>query len=271
MKSNYENRTKTFLPRRAYTIVRLDQKNASNYTKDLVRPFDKGFSDDMNDTAKYLCKNVQGVKLAYTQSDEISLLITDFDKITSDMIYDGAVQKIVSVLAGQATAEFNRLRMKRMFSEFLEDEDRGHGDVLNDILVEFDSFNMGSFDARVFTIPDRIEVYNYFLCRQRDCTRNSISMAVHATPGLNGKNKNGSEMQDMLMEKGINWNDYPVKFKRGSTILKESYDKGGAMRTRWVAVDNPIFSKEKNFLYDVIPTYEEPVIEEIELDGYGPS
>ena len=255
MKNNYENRTKTFLPRRSNMIVRLDGKSFSKYTKDLVRPFDVGFSDDMNDTAKYLCENVQGVKLAYTQSDEISLLITDFDKITTDMLYDGAIQKIVSVLAGMATAEFNKLRMKRYVEENFNKV------LMSDLL---DRFNAGSFDARVFTIPDRNEVYNYFLCRQRDCTRNSISMAVHATPGLNGKGKNGSEKQDMLMEKGINWNDYPVKFKRGNTILKEQYMKGESIRNRWISVDNPIFSQEKSFLFDLIPSYMEPDLEEKE-------
>lgn len=117
MKNSYEKRTKNFLPRRTYTIIRLDGKAFHTYTKGLKRPFDMGFINDMNETAKYLCENIQGCKFAYVQSDEISLLLTDFDKITTDAWYDGNIQKIVSVSASLATAFFNKLRIKRLLEE----------------------------------------------------------------------------------------------------------------------------------------------------------
>lgn len=78
MKDFYENRTRYMLPRRTYTVIRIDGKAFKNYTKGLIRPFDKGLIEDMNSTAEYLCKNIQGEKLAYVQSDEISIVLSDF-------------------------------------------------------------------------------------------------------------------------------------------------------------------------------------------------
>lgn len=98
MKKFYENITRIFLPRRTYTIIRVDGKAFHNYTNNLDEPFDYGFIDDMNDVARYLCKNIQGAKFAFVQSDEISVLITDFEKIGTSAWFDGNVQKMASVM-----------------------------------------------------------------------------------------------------------------------------------------------------------------------------
>ena len=117
MKDSYENRTRFMLGRRSYTLMRIDGKAFHTYTKGLDRPFDAGLIYDMDETTKYLCKNIQGAKFGYVQSDEISILITDFDDIASEMWFDGNLQKMCSISASLATAEFNRLRMKRFCIE----------------------------------------------------------------------------------------------------------------------------------------------------------
>src|SRR5688500_7163895 len=94
MKDFYENRTRILLPRRAYTIIRLDGKAFSKFTKGLNRPFDYDFMRDMNQTAEYLCSEIQGAKFAYTQSDEISILVTDFDKLETSAWFDNNLQKM---------------------------------------------------------------------------------------------------------------------------------------------------------------------------------
>ena len=109
MKSQYESRTKFFLPRRTYTLIRLDGKCFGNFTKGLKRPYDEDFMRIMNETAKFLCEEIQGTQLAFVQSDEISLLLSDFDKITTDAWFDGNIQKIVSVSASLATGKFNEV------------------------------------------------------------------------------------------------------------------------------------------------------------------
>jgi hypothetical protein len=152
MKEYYENRTKTYLPRRTYTLIRIDGKAFHTYTKGLNRPFDDQLMDDMDETAIYLCKNIQGAKLAFVQSDEISILLTDFDKLQTSAWFDGNIQKITSVSSSLATAKFNELRPNKL----------------------------ALFDSRVFTIPSKVEVENYFIWRQQDTVRNSISSVAQS-------------------------------------------------------------------------------------------
>ena len=108
MKENYENRAKTYLVRRMPVIIRLDGKAFHTFTRGLKRPYDEIFHNTMNQTMKYLCENIQGCKLGYTQSDEITLLLTDYDTLTTDAWFDNNVQKICSVSASMATMAFNK-------------------------------------------------------------------------------------------------------------------------------------------------------------------
>ena len=155
MKTQYEQRTRTWLPRRTYTIIRLDGKAFHTFTRGMERPYDERFMNAMDYTAMHLCLDIQGAVMAYVQSDEISILLTDFDKITTDAWFDGQVQKIVSVSASMATAFFNS------YINYDTDDSQK---------------KMAFFDARVFTIPDPVEVENYFVWRQKDAVRNSLAM-----------------------------------------------------------------------------------------------
>lgn len=236
IKELYEDRTKQFLMRRMITIIRLDGKGFSKFTKGLNKPFDDGFSDDMDATAVFLCENIQGAKFAYTQSDEISIVLTDFDNLETSAWFDYNVQKMVSIAASLATAKFNQLRAFR-------------GET-----------KLAQFDARVFQVPSINEMVNTILWRQQDCTRNSISMAASANFShklLEGKS--GNDKQEMLFkEKGINWNDYKVKYKRGVVVSKKSItyqnEKGeDYVRTKWVPDYNiPIFSQDKEYLEKIV-------------------
>ena len=223
MKSYYEQITKTFLPRRTYTIIRVDGKAFHTYTKGLKKPFDEQLVDDMDVTAMYMCEHIQGAKFAFVQSDEISILLTDFDALQTDAWFNGNIQKMVSVSASLATAKFNDLRPNKI----------------------------ALFDSRVFTIPSYIEVENYFIWRQQDTTRNSISSVaqwLYSPFDLHLKTTN--MMQDMCMEKSINWNDYDEKLKRGRLIIKEQCDN---KKTKWVSVAPPIFTQDREIFNTLIP------------------
>lgn len=226
MKEFYENRTRNFLPRRTYTIIRVDGKAFHSYTRGLMRPFDEKLINDMDETACYMCKNIQGAKFAFVQSDEISILLTDFEGLTTDAWFDGNIQKMVSVSASLATAKFNELRPNKI----------------------------ALFDSRVFTIPSNIEVENYFIWRQNDTTRNSISSVAQSMFSHRElENKNTDQMQEMCFQKGVNWNDFSTKLKRGRLIVKQDYEKDGATRSKWVSVDPPIFTQERKVLQSIIP------------------
>ncbi len=252
-KTYYEDRFRTKLPRRAYTIIRVDRKSFHNYTKGLNRPFDDGLIEDMNLTAAFLCKNIMGAKLAYVQSDEISILITDFDTQDTQAWFDYNIQKMVSIAASLATSEFNRLRVLRSIKE--RTNKTKWSEVTDEtFLMNIEtSFNkMAQFDARVFQIPSRIEVENYLIWRQQDAVRNSISsvaQSLYSHKELNGVKTN--EMQEMIFQKGINWNDYDFRKKRGAVIGKVEVEVGegenAAIRNRWEVIDTPIFTQDREF------------------------
>ena len=211
IKEWYENRCRYYLPRRTYTIMRIDGKAFHTWTRGLKRPYDEAFQALMDTTTKLFCSKVQGAVCAYTQSDEVSILLVDFDpegkKLTTSSWFDGNVQKLCSVGAATFTAIFND-----QVEDFIKDTDqllRERGPAV--------------FDTRVFTIPDPVEVYNYFVWRQNDATRNSIQSAAYSFySDKECHGKNCSELQEMIFQKGQNWNDYPVRFKRGGFIY---YDK----------------------------------------------
>lgn len=235
MKAQYEDRTRAMLPRRTYTIIRLDGKSFHTYTRGLEKPFDQGLIEDMDNAVIAMLPEVHGARFAYVQSDEISILLTDFESIGTCAWFDGNVQKIVSVAASLMTAEFQLRRHMRV-----------------------DVRGLATFDARVFTIPDRTEVYNYFVWRNKDAARNSISMVASSfcsDAELHGKNSD--QKQELIFQKGgINWASYPQSWKNGRLIVKEEYDSNGAKRTQWVAKPAPIFTKEPETIQRMIPVYE---------------
>ena len=255
MKDFYEDRTRYKLARRTNTIIRIDGKAFHTYTKGLQRPFDQGLMEDMNKTAEYLCQNIQGAKFGYVQSDEISILITDYDDIDTHAWFDANLQKMASIAASLATAEFNRLRLIRKMNTTVATA----GSIL-------EQFKHAMFDARVFQIPYQEEVINYFIWRQQDATRNSISsvaQSLYSAKELHGKKT--SDMQEMIFQKGINWNDFTPREKRGSIIRRvehvyarrdEDYSVDGKTRVieaykrkKWEAdPETPIISQNKDYL-----------------------
>ena len=246
------------VPNRSYVIVRLDGKGFSKYTKYFEKPFDDILSNVMDTATIELCKYLTPA-FAYTQSDEISLVFTTINNIESEMIFDGKVQKLCSISASKITASFNKLMLRMLLTLKYKPE------VVLEKLVSGDFPEIDAvFDSRVFVIPDVREVSNYFIWRQQDCTRNSVSMAAHALLGHSATmNKSSDEKQEMLFqEKGVNWNDYAVKYKRGTVIKKVNITVEGpngeeAKRSKWVPDYNtPIFTKETEYLYNLIPTPE---------------
>lgn len=259
MKQFYENRTRQYLPRRGYTVIRVDGKAFHTYTRGLTRPFDDGLMEDMDATAQYLCRNIMGAKFAFVQSDEISILLTDFENNKTEAWFDNNVQKMCSVSASMTTAAFNKARLMRLgldinFAEF----DSRVFNVLAPIgerLSEIIKF--AEFDSRIFQVPNVSETQNYFIWRQQDATRNSISsvaQSLYSPKELHGKSSD--LQQEMIFQKGQNWNDLAARYKRGRIILKEEYqitEPALATRTRWATFEVPVFTQDKDFLNQLIP------------------
>jgi tRNA(His) guanylyltransferase len=213
MKKQYEDRTRYLLPRRTYTIVRVDGRAFHTLTRGCNKPFDSELLCSMAAAAEAVRHDL-GAKFAYVQSDEASFLVTDFALPTTQAPFDGNIQKIVSTTASL---------MSVVFSDYFE--------------------KPGTFDSRVFTIPDPIEVENYFIWRQKDWIRNSVQMlaqSLYSQKQLHGKNQ--SAMHDMIHEAGYNWADLTDDWKNG-VLIDSVTGLAGAF----------VFTKERERLTALIP------------------
>jgi len=244
----YEEVTRGKLPIRTYTLVRVDGRSFKNFTKKFERPFDDDFVNMMNQSALALCEEVQGCKIGYVQSDEISIIMTDFDDVNTSSWFDGVVQKICSNSSSIVTEEFNKEFITYMIKRDFETTGIKQEDMF--FFLDFIKKLKGArFDSRVFTIPSPTDVINYLIWRQQDATRNSVSavaQSLYSHKELEGK-KN-SDKQEMIFQKGQNWNDYPIGVKRGRVIVRN--DDG-----KWEIVDPPIFSQDWDYLKNIIPNY----------------
>lgn len=253
MKEFYEGVPKTRLVRRMPVAIRLDGKAFHTFTRGFERPFDEVLGKSMRETMKYLCENIQGCVLGYTQSDEITLILVDYQNLNSCAWFDYEVQKMCSIAASMATMAFNRFFIGEVKTFTFNNGENYERDSKEAILCEVyrNAVNKGAmFDARVFNIPKE-EVCNLIYWRQLDATRNSIQMVGQANFSHKElQNKSCNMIQEMLFaEKGINWNDYPTYLKRGSCCIKTTIQnpnvdiKDGAYpKSIWmIDLDIPIF------------------------------
>lgn len=226
MKTFYEQIPKIKLMRRCPVALRIDGKAFHTFTRGFQKPFDEVLIKSMQETMKYLCENIQGCVFGYTQSDEITLILVDYKKLTSSAWFDYEVQKICSIAASMATMAFNSAFGLNVEKEFLGFSDKD-GNIVNKdkyklYLTHLNASLKGAmFDCRCFNIPKE-EVTNLIYWRQLDASRNSIQMVGQANFSHKElQNKSCNDIQDMLMtQKCINWNDLPIYQKRGSCCVR---------------------------------------------------
>ena len=272
MKEFYEGIPKTKLMRRCPVMLRIDGKAFHTFTRGFKKPFDEVLIKTMQETTQYLCENIQGCVLGYTQSDEITLVLIDYQKFETSAWFDYEVQKIVSIAASMATMAFNKFfitNARDFIDKTYETRDAKLITDNDDYMTTLQEavYKGAMFDCRAFNIPKE-EVTNCVYWRQLDASRNSIQMVGQANFSHKELHKKTcNNIQDMLMEqKSINWNDFPTYQKRGSCVIKEEYitrtDGNGTVfevnpedvgtgtddltfRTRWIIdKDIPIFKGE---------------------------
>lgn len=184
----------------APVVARMDGRGFSKWTRGLERPYDECLSKVMIEVTRRLVSET-GARIGYTQSDEITLVLL-VEEIGQDMLFDGKAQKLCSVLASMTTAFFILECLVEPESELARRAKKGP-----------------QFDARAFQVPNRTEAANAVLWREQDAAKNAISMAArgfYEHSELQGKT--GPQMQEMIFQRGQNFNDYPSFFKRGSFL-----------------------------------------------------
>lgn len=220
----YEKAFDSVLPNRMPIIIRLDGKAFHTFTRKMDKPFDEKFIDAMAATALYTTKEVQTSVFSYTQSDEISLLLFNYNKFESQLLFHNRVQKLVSVAASTATSYLN-------------------------VYMGLPLTNLQKFDARVFILPKE-EVVNYFIWRQQDAETNSVNMlaqSLYSHKELQGKNN--SQLQELCFLKGMNWDKLETYKKRGLACYKSAFDISNTMS---IDKNIPIFIKDRNFIERLI-------------------
>lgn len=196
----YEAQYRVFIPSNSRVMMRLDGKSFSKYTRGFRKPYDLRLMDAMDETTKFLCQEIQGVKMGFCQSDEITLYFDDLKSEETQLWFGGNISKMISISASMASAKFNSLGIKD---------------------------KLAFFDSRVFIVPSNMEAYNGFLWRQQDCLRNAIQMYAQCLfSSKQLENKHTGDLLEMCLEQGRDFEDEIGKsmpeFKYGRTFLKES-------------------------------------------------
>ena len=255
MKEYYENCYKINLPRRIPLIIRLDGKAFHTLTRGCEKPFDKNIINLMDETAKYLCENIQGAQLAYLQSDEISILVHNYKRLESSAWFDNDLMKMCSVSASLATSKFNHVKA---FNDIWNGECESSNMELF-INTNLNDMKLAHFDSRAFVLPES-EVCNYFIWRQKDWERNSIQMLAQSLYSHKElQNKKCSDLQEMCFQKGKNWNDLSIDLKRGRCIIRKSnlFNNDKAFRDLWEVDNNiPIFTEDREYINKLLKVEE---------------
>lgn len=249
----YEAAVGSKVLRRTPVIIRVDGKAFHTFTKRITKAiepetefhFSKKLHHVMMNTALSMMWNTQNSMVAYTQSDEISVLLNDWRTLEAEQWFDGNVQKIVSVSSAMATAYFNHFWNFEFNTKYLQHEWN----------------KLALFDARVYNVPPD-DVVNYFLWRQRDATRNSVNFiarkfcshkSLHGLNGLEIKNK-------LLLEHGVQWDEYPFWEQRGACVVRNPKTSDVSSRAPYEIDDNiPLFGENREYIANFLKEKEQDV------------
>ena len=207
------------LPKKTYIMSAIDGRSFSRLIKNKYeKPFDDKFINMMNEVAIYVCKNVQGCKFAYAQSDEITFVLTDFENEETSPFFDYRLSKMLSIIPSLATAKFNQLVILNLLDTPCSQ---------SDMKQMIEDMSLAQFDCKVWDAENFNNVFAYYLWRQIDCIRNSKQQAAQTY--LNHKQLMGKHTDEQIKmlfeEKGIDWNQYSDDKKYGRFIYKEQIEK----------------------------------------------
>nr|DAM61790.1 MAG TPA: tRNAHis guanylyltransferase [Ackermannviridae sp.]DAW82227.1 MAG TPA: tRNAHis guanylyltransferase [Bacteriophage sp.] len=241
----YEYVTRHYLMCRTPVIVRIDGKAFHTFTKGMKKPFDHIFMESMQDTMKYLCENVQGCVLGYCQSDEISLLLIDYDTFETSAWFDNNLSKIISITSSLASVYFNQQFSLNLLDYRIKAKQNNNRDIIYENNLYSNISRLPIFDSRAFNLQKE-EVNNYFVWRQQDAIKNAIQMIGRAYfTRKELENKSGQDIVDMLDNIKVNYHSYTTSEKRGTCCIKTN--KGWELDT-----EIPIFKEDKDYIEKLI-------------------
>lgn len=251
-----------------YTLAMLDGRAFSRLIKKKYRlPFDDAFINIMDETAKYLLTNIQGAKFAYVQSDEISILITDWDEEGTDSCFGFRLCKMQSIFASMAASKFNQLTLLNDIWGDAYDRTKMDTDGtlyrVRDAVEIIRNQKLAEFDCKVWSVPDWGSALGHFVWRQNDCTRNSkqqTAQSVFSHKQLMGKS--ADEQIEMCKAQNVFWDDFDPGKKYGRLIYREPVEKETTYTNKKTGETNTVkFTRNEFTVHGAQPFgYEDNVI-----------
>jgi tRNA(His) guanylyltransferase len=218
----YENCSRYYLQRRTPVILRIDGQHFSSFTKNCKKPFDGALNNAMVTSAMMTAENMQGFKLAYHQSDEVTFFLSDWETFETCAWFDNNLAKLQTITASMFTAYFNdnypKYKEDQHSSYWIDNPPLKYEDMPD---FKYED-GLAFFDCRAFNVPKE-EVANMFLWRQKDWHRNSIQMlgrSQFSQKQLHGKNM--EQIKALLLEKGQDWENLPDEYKNGTFIVNNN-------------------------------------------------
>ena len=253
----YENVTQFRLMKKEPVIIRIDGRAFSKFTKGLDKPFDKDLCEIFEYVSYKLREKIDNVKFIYAQSDELSLLLTDWDTTKEnnggriDTWYDYRIQKMVSVASAEATRLFNQKvdevvsKYWRLYSQ--RDVDMDDMELyLNKYKLWKDKRYEAVFDTRVFNLP-LDEVTNYFIYRQNDAIRNSKMGFARKYFSQKELYKLSNDEAIALVKEKFNEDFYETSLEqqRGFTIASNNED---GKTIKYIDKEIPLFKENREYI-----------------------
>lgn len=222
---------------KSYVLVFLDGRSFSKLIKNrFKKPFDDDFITMMNKTAEYLCANISGCKFAYVQSDEISLVLTDFEQPNTESFFGYRLTKLLSIIASLATSKFNQLMMDCNLSSLkyincskYNSQQLNGEDMIQLCQDTVSSMPLCQFDCKCWNVPTYNDVFAWFLYRQLDCVRNSKQQTAQTyLPHKELSGLNADQQIELLKSNvGVDWNKFEDGKKYGRFVhrVEENFER----------------------------------------------
>lgn len=231
---SYYDVWKAVLPPRMPIVIRCDGRAFSKLTRRCEKPYDEVVAQAMDEASVELCRQ-SGAVLGYTQSDEVTVLLTPYRRFDTQPWFGGEVEKLCSIAASIMSDEFAIYAGSYL-------RDRNVDSRLN---VTFSQ--RVTFDARVAVVP-RDDVHNVFVDRQQDGRRNAI---LNSAQHQYGKKKihgmSCAVLEARLRRDGATKTLNDAGHMNGRVIHAVPDIVNGVQRTAWHVEPAPDFKVDRDY------------------------
>lgn len=221
-------------------IICVNGRSFSKITSLLDKPYSMQLAESMLSTTVRLCMEIDGAIFAYQYNDEIVIVARNDQTAETSPWYDNKLQKICSITSSIATQHFNNFATS----------------------TDMNLMGNALFTSQVFVVPNMVEAINTLVFKQQHNFLISIQLACYYELLKKYDKQTIKEMlidlsidekiQLLNQECNIDFNEYPMSFRRGSACYKIPKVIDGISKNKWIVNHElPIFTKDQSFLSNI--------------------